>query len=167
MVLSQRGFELARVSIINFKGELIYDELFKPDVQITNYNTQFSGITEDTLRNVTKTIQNLHEDLSGIMSAETILVGHSLENDLNAMRLIHERVIDTSVLFLRRNGSKMKLKTLAFQILKKKIQNGSHCSEEDCLATLEVMRHRIELVKAGKGLNEEQEEEYHLLKELI
>lgn len=33
------------------------------------------------------------------------------------MKLLHERVIDTSVLYARRNGSKMKLKTLAYQIL--------------------------------------------------
>lgn len=30
---------------MNFEGELIYDEFFKPDALITSYNTQFSGIT--------------------------------------------------------------------------------------------------------------------------
>lgn len=35
--------------------------------------------------------------------------------------MIHEKVIDTSVLFARKNGSKMKLKTLAFNILKVQI----------------------------------------------
>jgi len=47
----------------------------------------------------------------------TILIGHSLENDLHAMKIIHQNVIDTSILFARKNGSKMKLKTLAYQIL--------------------------------------------------
>ena len=46
MVLSAQGFELARVSIMNFNGQTIYDKFFKPDVEITNYNTQFSGITK-------------------------------------------------------------------------------------------------------------------------
>ena len=113
---------------MNFSGQLIYDEFFKPEIEITNYMTQFSGITEEILRNVTKNINNLHEDLGKIMDSDTILVGHSLENDLNAMKVIHERVIDTSVLFMRRNGSKIKLKTLANQILKRNIQVGSHCS---------------------------------------
>lgn len=44
-------------------------------------------------------------------------MGHSLENDLHAMKFLHEKVIDTSVLFARKNGSKMKLKTLAYNIL--------------------------------------------------
>lgn len=70
------------------------------------------------MKNVTKKISNLHEDLEKIINKSTILIGHSLENDLHAMRMIHEKVIDTSILFARKNGSKMKLKTLAFNILK-------------------------------------------------
>lgn len=34
------------------------------------------------------------------------------------MKFMHGKVIDTSVLYARKNGSKMKLKTLAFNILK-------------------------------------------------
>lgn len=45
MVLSEAGFELARATIINFEGEVLLDEFFKPSVEITNYNTEFSGIT--------------------------------------------------------------------------------------------------------------------------
>lgn len=70
------------------------------------------------MKNVTKKISNLHEDLEKIINKSTILIGHSLENDLHAMKMIHEKVIDTSILFARKNGSKMKLKTLAFNILK-------------------------------------------------
>lgn len=53
-----------------------------------------------------------------MIDKDTILVGHSLQNDLHAMKFIHNKVIDTSVLFARKNGSKMKLKTLAYNILK-------------------------------------------------
>lgn len=45
---------------------------------ITNYNTQFSGITEETLKGVDKTIVDLHKDLKNIVAEDTILVGHSL-----------------------------------------------------------------------------------------
>jgi hypothetical protein len=69
------------------------------------------------LRNTTKKVKGLHEDLETFINKDTILIGHSLENDLHAMKLIHENVIDTSVLFARKNGSKLKLKTLAFQLL--------------------------------------------------
>ena len=30
MVLSEAGFELARTTIVNFQGQVIFDELFKP-----------------------------------------------------------------------------------------------------------------------------------------
>jgi RNA exonuclease 1 len=45
MVSSVNGFELARATIINFEGEIIFDEFFKPDIEIVNYNTLYSGIT--------------------------------------------------------------------------------------------------------------------------
>ena len=59
------------------------------------------------------------------------------------MNIFYDRVIDTSVLFARKNGSKMKLKTIALQLLNRIIQAGSHCSEEDCRATLDILRYRI------------------------
>jgi RNA exonuclease 1 len=45
MVMCGNNFELARTSIMNFEGELIYDEYFKPDLEISDYNTKYSGIT--------------------------------------------------------------------------------------------------------------------------
>jgi len=52
-----------------------------------------------------------------MITSDTILIGHSLENDYNAMKFYHPKVVDTSVLFRRKNGSKMKLKNLADKIL--------------------------------------------------
>ena len=46
MVMWSRGFELTRASIMDFSGKLIYDEFFQPEIEITNYNTQYSGITQ-------------------------------------------------------------------------------------------------------------------------
>jgi len=104
--------------VVNFEGEVLFDELFKPDVEITNYNTEYSGITKEILDPVTNTIQNkLYPFLEGIICDKTILVGHSLENDLRAMKFIHNKVIDSSVLYMRKNGSKFKLKMLAEKIL--------------------------------------------------
>ncbi len=83
-----------------------------------NYNTEFSGITKEILDPITNTIENtLHPMLSKLIKTDTILIGHSLENDFNAMRFYHPKVVDTSVLFRRKNGSKMKLKNLADKIL--------------------------------------------------
>jgi RNA exonuclease 1 len=68
---------------------------------------------------VTNTIENkLYPFLRENINNDTILIGHSLENDFNAMKFVHPKVVDTSVLFKRKNGCKMKLKNLADKILK-------------------------------------------------
>lgn len=71
------------------------------------------------LENVTNTMENkLYPFLETVMGTDTILVGHSLENDLRAMKFIHSKVIDSAVLFMRKNGTKYKLKSLSDKILK-------------------------------------------------
>ena len=35
----------------------------------------------------------------GFINADTVLVGHGLENDLRALQLIHSTVLDTSAVF--------------------------------------------------------------------
>lgn len=97
---------------------MLLDEFFKPSVEITNYNTEFSGITKEILDPITNTIENrLQPFLQDLLCEKTILVGHSLENDLRAMKLVHNKVIDSSVLYMRKNGTKLKLKNLADKIL--------------------------------------------------
>ncbi len=50
-----------------------------------------------------------------------IRVGHSLENDLRALRIVHGKIIDTAVLFRGRNGRKFSLKHLYSVLLQRKI----------------------------------------------
>ena len=42
---------LARVSIVNYYGEVLLDRFVKPTKEITDYRTQFSGITPELLAN--------------------------------------------------------------------------------------------------------------------
>ena len=41
----------------------------------------------------------LQERFLGLVSAETLLVGHALENDLRVLRVLHGRVVDTAILY--------------------------------------------------------------------
>ena len=38
------------------------------------------------------------------VSAETLLVGHSLDNDLLALRIVHARVLDTAIMYPHPRG---------------------------------------------------------------
>lgn len=76
------------------------------------------------LSNVTRNLREVQAVLLSMFSAKTILIGHSLESDLKALKLIHSVVVDTSVLFPHKMGppKKRALKTLCIDHLKRIIQ---------------------------------------------
>ena len=90
------------------------------------------------LQDVETRIEDIQVRLLSMIDEQDILVGHSLENDLRALRLVHDKVIDTSVIFRGANGRKFSLKHLSNVLLHKKIQDGTHghCSSEDAKAAL-------------------------------
>ena len=103
------------MSIVDSVGAVLLDELVRPQREIEDYNTRYSGITEEMLANVTTTLEQVRERVCKIISAETIVVGHSLENDFKALKITHHKVIDTSVLYPHAQGHPYKnsLKYLA------------------------------------------------------
>jgi RNA exonuclease 1 len=89
------------------RGEMlqcILETFVKPDNPITDYNTRYSGITADMLKDVKTRLPDVIVQLRSIFSAETILVGHSLNSDFTALGLLHGRVIDTVHLFPHPQG---------------------------------------------------------------
>lgn len=62
---------------------------------------------------MTKSLHAAKEELSAFVDKDTILLGHSLENDLRALGIVHKRVIDVSQLFASKTGRRHSLKELA------------------------------------------------------
>ena len=89
---------------------------------------RFSGITADTLRNVTDKLSTIQAALLTMFNQETILIGHSLESDLKSLHIFHDKIVDTSLIFPHAGGGTKKraLRTLAAEFLKKIIQNESN-----------------------------------------
>ena len=60
----------------------------------------------------------------GFINADTILVGHGLENDLRALNLIHSTILDTAVVFPHYHGLPFRrsLRSLVSSYLKRDIQ---------------------------------------------
>jgi hypothetical protein len=101
------------------------------------------------------------ELLFSLISPDTPLIGHGIENDLNAVRIVHPTVIDTVLLFPHKAGLPYRhgLKMLMEQQLNRKIQQETgpkmlgHDSAEDARAAGELVRLRVmqEWTKLKKG----------------
>lgn len=84
----------------------------------------------------------IQEDFLKLVYKETILVGHSLENDLLALKISHDLVIDTAVLYKHPRGASYKtaLRVLTRRFLSREIQESrnGHDSIEDARAAMEL-----------------------------
>ncbi|XP_047221098.1 RNA exonuclease 5-like isoform X2 [Girardinichthys multiradiatus] len=146
MCLTEKGYELARASLVDSDGNCVLDELVKPQNRVFNYLTKFSGITAAMLRPITTTLRDVQAKIRMLLPDNAVLVGHSLNNDLIALKLIHQHVIDTSLLYRREFGQKFKLKVLAEALLKRQIQTEEkrgHNPTEDAVAALELAQYFI------------------------
>jgi len=141
---------LTRISIVDDKLQTVYDQLVKPHGEITDYVTQWSGITAAMMEGVTTTLEDVQEHLLTLIQPDTILIGHSLDFDLRALKLHHDNIIDTSSLYIDERGPRYKssLKFLTKTYLKRDIQNSlsGHCSIEDAKSCMELA-----LLKVEKG----------------
>ncbi|KAL2269165.1 hypothetical protein VTJ83DRAFT_4011 [Remersonia thermophila] len=90
--------------------------------------------------------------LFSLLGPDTPLIGHGLENDLNAVRIIHPTLIDTILLFPHRRGLPMRhgLKMLMETRLNRAIQvedaeedPTGHDSAEDARAAGELVRLKV------------------------
>lgn len=139
---------LARVSIVNSNGQVVYDSYVSPSQSVTDYRTRFSGIRPHHLKNAPKR----HEVLQQVRSlvAGRILLGHAIHNDLDVLEIDHpDTHIRDSAKFPRLmrslpNGKlkPKKLSVLAEEELNIEIQrdDSGHCSVQDARATMALWK---------------------------
>ncbi|KFV15716.1 Putative RNA exonuclease NEF-sp, partial [Pterocles gutturalis] len=147
MCLTAKGNEVTRVSLVDAQGQCLLNELVKPESTVVNYRTRFSGVTKKMLLPVKTRLPDIQTRIKKMLPHDAVLVGHSLNSDLQALEMIHPSVIDTSLLFARNEGRRFKLKFLAKAVLGKEIQceeKLGHDPAEDARAALELAQFFIE-----------------------
>lgn len=158
MLFTTQGMQLCKITVVGIDGKLVYETLVQPEDPIVDYNTRFSGVSaKDLKRGPTKSLKEVQNDLLGFISANSILMGHSLENDLRALKLVHMTVIDTSLVFPHYYGMPFRrsLKSIVHSYLNREIQeeNCGHDSYEDARACIELM-----LWKVRQDLQQQQQQ---------
>ncbi|XP_045636558.1 RNA exonuclease 1 homolog [Ursus americanus] len=147
-----KGLELTQVTVVDPSLQVVYDTFVKPDEEVIDYNTRFSGVVEDDLKNTKTSIRDVQAILLNLFSADTVLIGHSFEHSLYALKLIHTSVVDTTVLFPHRLGlpHRRSLKSLVADHLQRIIQDNGHDSRENATACMELVLWKVKEDLKGK-----------------
>lgn len=174
MCYTTYGLELVRLTATSWPmGATMLDILVMPYGEILDLNSRFSGVWPEDMSEaetwntkevpsppsegepkklkLVPSIEAARDLLFSLISPDTPLIGHGLENDLNAVRIVHPTLIDTVLLHPHKAGLPYRygLKRLMEERLDRKIQidtggkTRGHDSAEDARAAGELVHLKV------------------------
>ncbi|KAA8550900.1 hypothetical protein F0562_002584 [Nyssa sinensis] len=146
----------ARVCLIDEGENLIFHTYVQPQIPVTNYRNEITGITEEHLRDAMP-LKEVQERLLQILyNGESIgrlrldggkarlLVGHGLEQDLDCLRMNYpDHLLRDSAKYhplMKTNLVSHSLKYLTQSYLGYDIQSGVHDPFEDCVSAMRLYK---------------------------
>ncbi|TDH71093.1 hypothetical protein CCR75_005734 [Bremia lactucae] len=145
--LSGKTSVLARCSLVNYHGAVLYDQYVRPVEKVTDFRTHVSGIKSSSLRHAIP-FKECIKDVGKLLENK-IVIGHALQNDFQALmftppkQLIRDTAFYRPYMRRKMKGTKLypkALKHLAAEVLGLEIQTGQHDSVEDARAALELYK---------------------------
>ncbi|KAL7254753.1 hypothetical protein ACSBR1_008986 [Camellia fascicularis] len=151
MVLCEDGTEaLVRVCAVGRNLQVKLNELVNPNKAVADYRSEITGLSAEDLDGVTCSLANVQESMKKLLrDGKTILIGHSLNNDLKALKLDHGRVIDTSLIFKHgdeANFRRPSLNNLCKAVLGYEVrkEGAPHNCLDDATAAMKLVLAKIE-----------------------
>ncbi|KAG2023570.1 MipD protein, variant 2 [Coprinopsis cinerea AmutBmut pab1-1] len=135
------------VSIVDYRGAVVYDHYVVPTLPVTDYRTGATGITESLLQPPqARSFQIVQQQVANLIKGK-ILVGHSLWNDLSVLGIPHPAVATRDVALyqpfrnaLRSPHQVVGLQTLAWQLMCRRCQEGQLNPIENARVALDLYR---------------------------
>jgi hypothetical protein len=97
--------ELALLSAVDFlTGEVLINKYVQPTAEVTNWGSEISGVTPAVMAAAVAKGQALlgwqsaRQALWEYADLQTILIGHSLNFDLDVLGIFHSSVVDSAIL---------------------------------------------------------------------
>ncbi|GLU13516.1 hypothetical protein SLE2022_301490 [Rubroshorea leprosula] len=155
MVLCEDGTEgLVKVCVVDCNLEVKLNNLVNPNKPVADYRTEITGISAGDLDGVTCSLADIQKHIKKLLSHGAILVGHGLNNDLQALKLEHARVIDTSYIFKFHNAPthrRPSLRNLSESVLGYEVreQGAAHNCLDDACAAMKLV---LSQPKHGDGI---------------
>ena len=143
---TKRGLELASIVIIDHDEQEVLNARIIPQSPIVDYFTECSGLTASDFANGQAISYSQYVDkLKQVVGPNVILVGHGLKEDMLRMRLIHSKVVDTSVLYPHRDPSKTNALSWLWKTFfyNRAIGGGSNKALVDCKKTLRLAKKKL------------------------
>ncbi|KAJ1655918.1 poly(A)-specific ribonuclease [Dispira simplex] len=149
-IIRPNRLSLARVSVVHCQGPHCYqpfiDDYVKTTVPVVDYLTTYSGIADGDLQPTTSrkhllSRKTVYKKLRYLVDAGCVFVGHGLTKDLRTINITvpPDQIIDTANIYrFEDRGRYISLKFLAWCVLGQSIQQLSHSSVQDAVASLRL-----------------------------
>ncbi|KAH8120573.1 hypothetical protein DFH11DRAFT_74416 [Phellopilus nigrolimitatus] len=141
---AQRVPVLARVSVTDYRGNVLYDSFVRPTIRVEDYRTLVTGLQAEHLASAPHPAA-VREQVSAIVRGK-IVVGHSMWIHFSLLGMCHPAIDTRDVaLFLPfhrtlSSSSVKPLKTLVSHLMRRKIGQGYEHPLEEARAALDLFR---------------------------
>jgi len=155
-------YALARVTVVSVTGTLVDLYVRIDPADVLDYRTQISGVSAQHLTEESGALPfaEVQAKVLACIDPETILVGHALQNDLKALQIVHNKIVDTALLFAvegKQHWQKHKLHSLVslmrprIATLQSVTYGQAHDSRQDAMWALQIALYEASIYPRRTG----------------